>query len=234
MLPELHHVGQRYLQYGDYKATDHNSAQRARERHYLNDSRYRANQALQYLAGLTILAALALHSAHAYALPIPDITCALTVALPTLAGVALETIITLNERLAAKGHIQTSRILQLTLVAFLIYETVLATLAGTHISPPMSLNCALKERWEHLFSRKNGDRISKIQDAFTCCGLNSPRDMAFPFPDSQHESNACMVRYERDTSCMEPWRNEEQRVAIMLLVVPLAVFVWKVGQPAQL
>ncbi|KAK4548018.1 hypothetical protein LTR36_010738 [Oleoguttula mirabilis] len=182
-----------------------------------------------YLTALTILAALALHSAHAFSLPIPDITCALTVALPALAGIALSTILTLNDRLAAKGHLQTSRILQLTVVAFLIYETVLATLAGTHISPPMSLNCALKERWEHMFQRKSGDRIRRIQDAFSCCGLNSPRDMAFPFPDAHHESNACMVRFERNTACMEPWRDEERKVAIMLLVVPLAVFVWKVA-----
>ncbi|KAK5120316.1 hypothetical protein LTR85_006522 [Meristemomyces frigidus] len=182
-----------------------------------------------YLTGLTILAALALHSAHAYSLPIPDITCALTVALPALAGISLETIISLNERLAAKGHLQTSRILQLTVVAFLIYETVLATLAGTHISPPMSLNCALRERWEHMFRQKSGGRVRRIQDAFQCCGLASPRDMAWPFPDSQHKSDACMVRFERDTGCLEAWRGEERKVAIMLLIVPLAVFVWKVA-----
>ena len=52
--------------------------------------------------------------------------------------------------------------------------------------------------------------------------------MAFPFPDANHGSDACVVRYERDTACIDPWRDEERKVAIMLLIVPLAVFLWKV------
>jgi hypothetical protein len=77
---------------------------------------------------------------------------------------------------------------------------------------------------------KDEESIKTIQDAFSCCGFNSPRDMAFPFPEnSRHGANACMERYERDTACFEPWREEERKVAIMLLVVPVAVFVWKVS-----
>ncbi len=52
--------------------------------------------------------------------------------------------------------------------------------------------------------------------------------MAWPFPDGNHGVDACVVRYERDARCLEPWREEERKVAIMLLVVPIAVFVWKV------
>jgi hypothetical protein len=176
------------------------------------------------------LAGYALHSSHVYSLPIADIIGGLAVALPALAGVALETVISLNERLAQKGHLQTSRIFQITVVAFLVFETVLATLAGTHISPPGSLNCALRERWGSLFHSKSSDEIRRIQDAFNCCGLNSPKDMAYPFPGNGRDANACMVRYERTTACIDPWREEERKVAIMLLIVPLAVFVWKVSQ----
>ena len=53
--------------------------------------------------------------------------------------------------------------------------------------------------------------------------------MAFPFPDARHGADTCEVRYERDIRCLEPWREEERKVAIMLLVIPIAVFVWKVG-----
>lgn len=179
---------------------------------------------------MTVLAAYALHSSHAYSLPIPDIIAGLALALPALAGVALETVISLNESLARKGQLQTSRIFQVTVTAFLVFETVLATLAGAHISPPGSLNCALRERWEDLFKSKDGEQIQAIQDAFDCCGLNSPKDMAYPFPSASHGrgADACMIRYERNEACMIPWRREEQKVAIMLLIVPLAVFVWKV------
>ncbi|KAK5136007.1 hypothetical protein LTR08_004261 [Meristemomyces frigidus] len=190
----------------------------------------------QYVAALTALAAYALHSAHAYALPIPDIICALTVALPPLAGVALSATHTLDEGLSSRrrsnGQQQSSQLSGASMAIFFffsIYEAVLATLAGVHVAPQTSLNCALRERWQTLFRAKHADMIQNIQDAFNCCGLSSPRDMAFPFPDAQHGSDACMVRFERSESCMQPWRGEERRAAVMLLIVPLAVFVWKLA-----
>ena len=53
--------------------------------------------------------------------------------------------------------------------------------------------------------------------------------MAYPFPDKTHGSDACVVRYERDETCIGPWRGMERKVAIILLVVPVAVFLWKVA-----
>lgn len=53
--------------------------------------------------------------------------------------------------------------------------------------------------------------------------------MAWPFADKRHGVEACVVRYERSRACMEPWRREEQKVAVLLLVVPVAVFLWKVN-----
>lgn len=181
----------------------------------------------QYLAGLTAIACYALYSSNVYSLPLANIIGALGVALPPLAGVALSIVTGLNSDLARKGHLQTSRVFQIVIAFFLVYETVIATLAGIHLSPPGSLNCALRETWESLFRTKDAGSIRRIQDGFNCCGFNSPRDMAFPFPDAHHGSDACLVRFERSGACLEPWRQEEQKVAIMLLVVPLAVFVWK-------
>ena len=182
-----------------------------------------------YLAALTVLAGYALHSSNKYTLPIPHIIGALTIALPPLAGLAVEAVLALNEKLAARGQLQTSRIFQLVIGSFLVFESVLATLAGTHISPTGSLTCALRETWERLYRMKDGDSIKVIQDTFQCCGFNSVRDMAFPFAEnSRHGANACVERYERNEACFEPWRAEERKVAIMLLVVPVAVFLWKV------
>jgi len=182
-----------------------------------------------YLLALTILAGYALRSTDIYNLPIPDVISALTIALPPLAGVAMETSISMNEKLAARGQLQTSRIFQITMAFFLVYETALATLAGTHISPPGSLNCHLRETWEKLFRAKDESAVRMIQDTFSCCGFASTSDMAFPFPDANHHADACIVRFERETPCIEAWRNEERKVAVFLLVVPVAVFLWMVA-----
>lgn len=148
-----------------------------------------------------------------------------------MVGIAVESLLSLNDRLAARGQLQTSRIFQVIVAAFLVYEAVIATLAGVHNTPPRNLNCALRERWEQMFRNKDGDSIRRIQDAFNCCGFNSPRDMAFPFPDNNAQgSEACMIRYDRNTGCVDSWREQERKVAVMLLIVPIAVFLWKVGQ----
>jgi len=141
----------------------------------------------------------------------------------------MSTVLSLNDSLAAKGQLQTSRIFQVVMTAMIVYETVLATLAGIHLSPEGSLTCALRERWEEMFRGKDEEGIRRIQDAFECCGFRSVRDMAWPFPDKGHGSEVCAVRFERSGACVEPWKMEERKVAIMLLVVAVAVFVWQVS-----
>lgn len=181
-----------------------------------------------YLVLLTILAAYGLHRSNAYNLPIPNWLSAFIVALPPLAGIALESLVSFQYQLASKGQLQNSKLFQSVNAFFLVYEAVVATLAGIHLMPVGGLWCPLHDRWSEMFRAKDGQAIRTIQDAFQCCGFVSTRDMAWPFPDSKHESNACVVRYERDQACLEPWRHEEQKIAIILLVVPLAVFLWKV------
>ncbi|KAF7196440.1 hypothetical protein HII31_02168 [Pseudocercospora fuligena] len=178
-----------------------------------------------FLAGLTILAAYALHRCNALNLPIPNSLSAFIVALPPLAGIVLESLISFQYQLAAKGRIQNSKVFQSVNALFLVYEAVVATLAGTHIMPVGGLWCPLHDKWSEMFRNKNSQAIRSIQDAFACCGFASTKDMAWPFPDNKHGSDACVVRFERDTACLDPWRHEEQKIAIMLLVVPVVLFV---------
>ncbi|KAK5111975.1 hypothetical protein LTR62_004509 [Meristemomyces frigidus] len=165
--------------------------------------------------------------------PIPDVLISLALALPFLSGIALETLLSHHSRLLAQKtksqQHQASGVFQLITAFFLILETVLATLAGTHLAPQGSLNCALRERWLALFRSKNGEAIRRIQDGLRCCGLVNGRDMAFPFPGQGRGSDACQVAYGRETGCLEPWRGAERRVAALLLVVPIGVFVWKLA-----
>ena len=181
----------------------------------------------QYLIALTILAAYALYTTNHYSLPIANVFAAFTVALPPLAGVALETIISFQSRLADQGELQTSKVFQAVNAAFLVYEAVLATLAGRHIAPVGGLLCPLQDKWTDLHTKKS-NRIKTIQDAFQCCGFKTVKHMAYPFAPHKNGDAACMIRYERDTACLEPWRNMERKVAIMLLIVPIGIFVWKV------
>lgn len=197
-----------------------------------------------YLLLLTILAGYALHRNNTLSLPIPNVQAALTLALPPLAGIVLETLISFQSSLALKTNLlpnnTTSKNLPYTktfqtlTALFLIYETVLATLSGTHIAPIGGLWCPLHDRWQSLYKNKDGRHIRAIQDALECCGFASMKDMAWPFPGQGRNGGGgaemCSVRFEERTrACLEPWRNEERKVAVMLLIVPVGVFLWKLA-----
>jgi hypothetical protein len=111
----------------------------------------------------------------------------------------------------------------------LIFETAVATLSGTYIGPPGTLSCGLDERWRYLFQGKHADSIQRIQNAFECCGLHSPRDKAYPFPSHDVGIDACQRRYDRTKSCFADWKAEEQLVAGLMLLAVFLVFVWKVS-----
>jgi len=106
----------------------------------------------------------------------------------------------------------------------LIYETVVATLALTHILPPDSLVCGLESRWLKLYGRKDDDAIRAIQDSFKCCGFRTLKDHAFPWGNPSQ----CPGVFGYKESCLGPWRKAEQINAGLLLLVAVVVFVLKV------
>jgi len=118
----------------------------------------------------------------------------------------------------------------LTVLLLVVYTTVIATLAGTHISPVGGLGCALRERWQSLFKGKQGDRIRAIQDGLACCGFHGVKDMPFPFPAASRGVGVdeCTKLWpERaNTSCEEPWRGHERLIAGCVLGVAIGTFCW--------
>ena len=112
-----------------------------------------------------------------------------------------------------------------------IYETVIATLAFTHMVPPDDLTCLLDRKWSQLYSNKNAGAIRRIQDAYQCCGFNTAWTKAWPFPDKNHGSDACIKAYNRQKSCLGDWRQDEQIYAGLLLLVALTTFALKVRHP---
>jgi len=106
----------------------------------------------------------------------------------------------------------------------LIYETVVTTLALTHILPPDALVCGLRDRWMKLVVADDGDAVRAIQDSFKCCGFKTVKDNAFPWG----KPSPCQDIFHYTKSCLKAWRKAEQVNAGLLLLVAVVVFVLKV------
>lgn len=171
-------------------------------------------------------------------IPIPRILSGFATALPLVAGLLLEGGYDLNRRQerrqrAPKGTTPRPPLVIVANTLIFIYSTVVITLLGTHVAPVSNLRCGLDEGWKHMFSTKD-TAIKDIQDALNCCGLVNSHDRAWPFPDKTHDQHACEKQFERTTGCLVPWRQEEQRVAGILMAVVGMVFVWQVRRLVSL
>lgn len=165
--------------------------------------------------------------------PISDTLAGFATALPIIAGLLLEagydfTRVQERRQHMGRGEIQRPPLVIVANTIVFIYSTVVITLLGTHAAPPSGLNCGLHERWQKLFKNKDRDAIQTIQDAFKCCGLTNPRDMAWPFPDRTHKADACQIAFGRSNGCFAAWKAEEQQVAGLLIAVVGMVFIWQV------
>jgi hypothetical protein len=188
-----------------------------------------------YLVALTGFAIYALHKIRTHNLPIPTTLGAFALALPAVAGLILEALTGTgtSQQAAIKwapGLGSKHTLSQYATTLLFIYETALATLAGTYITPASGVRCDLDTRWRKLYQAKNGEAIRRIQDAFQCCGLHSTLDMAFPFPSKDRGADACVKMHDgRKWSCFDEWREEERAVAGVILAVTAGVAAWKVS-----
>ncbi|KAL2117151.1 hypothetical protein VTJ04DRAFT_9319 [Mycothermus thermophilus] len=93
----------------------------------------------------------------------------------------------------------------------LLLTTVLTTLLASPLpttSPVTS--CLLTTHWTSLFRARRADAIRAIQDALTCCGLHTTRDMAWPFPPSggdqgKEAARQCETHFGRHQPCLPVW-----------------------------
>ncbi|KAH6895194.1 hypothetical protein B0T10DRAFT_209939 [Thelonectria olida] len=123
----------------------------------------------------------------------------------------------------SSGSSTSRRVLAIGLQALqAILVTVLATLFFSDVLPSAARTCLLSTTWQHLFSSHDADSIRRIQDAFNCCGFNTVRDRAWPFP-SQHGSRDCIETYGRNVACVGPWQMALQRNSGLEFGIALAV-----------
>ena len=118
------------------------------------------------------------------------------------------------------------------LTLLVVYETIIATLGLVNMTSPSDLKCRLEVRWSWLFSEKMTDEIRRIQDRHQCCGLNSVRDRAWPFPDRTHSSTACLEAFGRNRSCIGSWTHDHRITASLMLLVAVVTFLLQVSRLA--
>lgn len=190
---------------------------------------------------------------HRLSLPIPTGLTGLTIVLPALHGLVLErlTRLTTNgkspalapraRRSSTASYASSFRrrrrttFTSLTLIFLTVTATALATLAGTHLAPASGLTCGLEDAWRALYRGGKEPEVRRIQDAFDCCGLRSVYDMAWPFAKHDPESgrtarSTCARTYGRERACFGAWREEEQVVAGLVVIVCAGVWVWEVSR----
>ncbi|KAF6224254.1 hypothetical protein HO133_010829 [Letharia lupina] len=194
-----------------------------------------SSQALSFLVpvllvGLVVTGGIALYRIRAFSLPISTVTATATIILPVITGVTLRGAQRLRIRengSNARAKMSFSWPALIVLVLLIIYETVIATLALTHVAPPSELICGLERQWGALFSSKNADAIRRIQEQFQCCGFRNVQDRAWPFPDRSHTARACVEAFGRGSSCLGGWRQMEQVTGGLILLVAVVAFLLK-------
>ncbi|KAH8702159.1 hypothetical protein BGW36DRAFT_458925 [Talaromyces proteolyticus] len=113
--------------------------------------------------------------------------------------------------------------------ALTILPTILATLAATYIAPSDN-NCHLEQAWQTYYRNKDVTAIRSIQDRLQCCGLRSTHDRAWPFKErDNNDDHVCEKSMGYKQSCLEPWSENERRVAVLVFVAAIAGLGIKLG-----
>ncbi|PQK11839.1 hypothetical protein BB8028_0003g04610 [Beauveria bassiana] len=89
---------------------------------------------------------------------------------------------------------------------------ILATLFFSYIPSSDARDCLLSTVWQRIFSSHDAQTIRRIQDAFNCCGFNTVRDRAWPFP-THETARSCEEMYGRTIACNRPFRATLQRAS---------------------
>ena len=113
-----------------------------------------------------------------------------------------------------------------------LVTAILATLLMEATVPSATLSCVLEGRWGAMYRAHDAGSIRGVQDALSCCGLNSVRDRAYPFQRDGAPST-CAETYGRDVACRGPWTRAMRANAGADLGVVLAVGLLQVIAPSH-
>jgi hypothetical protein len=91
----------------------------------------------------------------------------------------------------------------------------------TYAFPADVRYCRAELIWEQLFRSKNEATIRSLQNQMRCCGFNSMRDRAWPFPARNVDARTCERTLGFSTNCGLLW---DKRIYQVILVCIFASF----------
>lgn len=113
----------------------------------------------------------------------------------------------------------------------LIITTILGTTFFSESIPSSTRECLLGTQWQQFWTSHDASSIRRIQDTYDCCGYNSVRDRAWPFPvKGGSPISECATQFRRTASCRQSWDGAMQRTAGMELAIVLAVAILQVSR----
>jgi hypothetical protein len=110
-------------------------------------------------------------------------------------------------------------LLNLSPYIILALNVILLTLSADRLASPSLQSCSYHDQWLRLFKTKNAGAVRKIQDAMNCCGFKNSHDMAWPFPDKEHDQRACEVAFGRTVGCEGGLAEEGRKILAVMVVI---------------
>ncbi|OJJ66840.1 hypothetical protein ASPBRDRAFT_59282 [Aspergillus brasiliensis CBS 101740] len=179
-----------------------------------------------------ILGALSWSRTASLYLPLPEWVPAIATLFPPLTALALYLASRLTQPAAADNHQSSSpwrRLFPIFNHLQSIITTIIATVALAYLYPESITTCRLEQEWQSYFHAKDAQPIRAIQDEFRCCGFRSIHDRAWPFKDKTTGDDACEVQFNYGTSCLVPWRQQQQSTSWMVFAAAVLTLLMKVA-----
>lgn len=144
-----------------------------------------------------------------FSLPLPTAVFVLSLFFPIAVGALMP----LAPRLLPEGLVsRRNSLVVLTYLSSLV-PVVLLVVSLIFATPTSLQSCSLETAWAHLFQSKDERAITTIQDNLRCCGFNSVRDRAWPFPAKGIDAGECERTQGYHVRCLEGWRRQESHAA---------------------
>ncbi|EMR72675.1 putative tetraspanin tsp3 protein [Eutypa lata UCREL1] len=167
-------------------------------------------------AGLTAIAIYVQVNSSAISLPISLGTTIITILLPLIAAANFFYYPILHRMSQQRSSLIQQFVLPGLQILQGVLTVILVTLSFEGLLPGPNIRCSLEENWKRLWIAHDGRAIERIQDAFSCCGLNTIKDRAWP-------QGQCPQLYGRHDPCAGPWRAAMQRNSGLGFAVAMTV-----------
>ncbi|KAI1257038.1 hypothetical protein MGN70_000076 [Eutypa lata] len=182
-------------------------------------------------AGLTAIAIYVQVNSSAISLPISLGTTIITILLPLIAAANFFYYPILHRMSQQRSSLIQQFVLPGLQILQGVLTVILVTLSFEGLLPGPNIRCSLEENWKRLWIAHDGRAIERIQDAFSCCGLNTIKDRAWP-------QGQCPQLYGRHDPCAGPWRAAMQRnsglgFAVAMTVGILQLVLFRLGNAGR-